>query len=168
LNPASTSFVLGYHGCDQSIAEQVVAGQQSLRPSENDYDWLGNGIYFWEHNPGRAFEFAGERRDRPHNNLQKIADPAVIGAIIDLGDCLNLLDSQSIDSVRQAHVDLVKMSIEAGVPLPENSVGHDLLVRRLDCAVINFLHTTRAAKNDPPLDENGKLLSFPPTPTATA
>jgi hypothetical protein len=41
LNPASTSFVLAYHGCDQQTATTVVAGRAALRPSHNDYDWLG-------------------------------------------------------------------------------------------------------------------------------
>ncbi len=30
----------------------------------NDYDWLGHGIYFWEKNPERAYDFAGEYRKR--------------------------------------------------------------------------------------------------------
>jgi hypothetical protein len=38
LNPASTSFVLGYHGCDESLAARVIAGRSPLRPSGNDYD----------------------------------------------------------------------------------------------------------------------------------
>lgn len=41
MNPASTSFVLGYHGCDRKVAERVLAGKQQLIPSRNDYDWLG-------------------------------------------------------------------------------------------------------------------------------
>jgi len=42
-------LVLGFHGCDRSIRDKVVSieGGQ-LIPSMNDYDWLGNGIYFWE------------------------------------------------------------------------------------------------------------------------
>jgi hypothetical protein len=210
LNPASTSFVLGYHGCDIEVADRVISGTHPLEPSKNDYDWLGAGIYFWEHNPGRAFDFACEVSNWPRNPKQKIKVPAVVGAIIDLGSCLNLLDTASINLVRQAHADLVEILLEASTPLPENSVGDDLLVRRLDCAVINSLHAARDAKGERafdtvraaffegdrlyphagfaaknhiqicirnpacikgyfrPLDENGKLLPFPPTPTATA
>lgn len=32
MNPASTSFVLGYHGCDRSLAEHVLRGKHSLEP----------------------------------------------------------------------------------------------------------------------------------------
>ena len=46
MDVALPSFVLGYHGCDAALAEEVLAGREILRPSRNDYDWLGEGIYF--------------------------------------------------------------------------------------------------------------------------
>ena len=49
----SFGFVLGYHGCDQTTGESLLAGSP-FKPSENDYDWLGPGIYFWEANPLRG------------------------------------------------------------------------------------------------------------------
>jgi len=61
-------------------------------PSSNDYDWLGDGIYFWEHNAQRAYDFAVMMSDQPHPSGQKIKKPAVVGAVINLGHCLNLLD----------------------------------------------------------------------------
>jgi hypothetical protein len=64
-----------------------------------DYDWLGDGVYFWDHNARRAFDFASEVAKRPHPSGQKIKTPAVVGAIIDLGYCLNLLDSRFIKAV---------------------------------------------------------------------
>ena len=152
MNPASTSFVLGYHGCDRRVAERVLASKQPLRPSHNNYDWLADGIYFWEHNARRAYDFAFELQSRPRHSKQKIKEPAVVGAIIDLGLCLNLLDSRFIDLVRQTHHDLVKLSDEAGTPLPQNAVGPDLLARKLDCAVIRFLHTTRHEEGKEPFD----------------
>ena len=30
--------------------------------SDNDYDWLGPGVYFWQSNPKRAQQFALEKR----------------------------------------------------------------------------------------------------------
>ena len=41
-------FVLGYHGCDRSIMNDILTGKSGLQASRNDYDWLGNGVYFWE------------------------------------------------------------------------------------------------------------------------
>ena len=57
-------LVLGYHGCDKSVADRVLAGNETLRKSEKPYNWLGHGIYFWEHGPERAFEWAEESRLR--------------------------------------------------------------------------------------------------------
>ena len=43
-----SNLVVGFHGCDKSVVDAVIAGQTELLASKNDYDWLGNGIYFWE------------------------------------------------------------------------------------------------------------------------
>ena len=53
-----TSFVLGYHGCSAEVGERVLAGAADLSPSEQDYDWLGPGVYFWDSDPQRAWEWA--------------------------------------------------------------------------------------------------------------
>jgi hypothetical protein len=47
LHRLSSSFVLGFHGCDQSVADDLLNGKDFV-PSANDWDWLGSGIYFWE------------------------------------------------------------------------------------------------------------------------
>jgi len=152
LDPTSTTFVLGYHGCDETVAELVFSGKSPLSASENEYDWLGHGIYFWEHNAQRAFEFACELRDHPRSGRRKIKRPAVVGAIIDLGFCLNLLDNRFINMVKQAHSDLVLLHKKAREPIPQNSGGSDLLMRRLDCSVIELLHANRRGRNEPPFD----------------
>ena len=54
-----------FHGCDKDVAEAVLSGQATLQPSENDYDWLGNGIYFWVDSPERALSWANLRRSSP-------------------------------------------------------------------------------------------------------
>src|SRR5438105_2821011 len=43
--------VIGYHGCSRAFAADLLAGRVSLEQwklSRNNYDWLGEGIYFWE------------------------------------------------------------------------------------------------------------------------
>lgn len=156
MSPASTTFVLGYHGCDASVAERVFAGKASLIPSANDYDWLGHGIYFWEHNARRAYEWACELRDGPRARAggakPHVSSPAVVGAIIELRLCLNLLDSRSIEMVRRAYGDLADIYREAEQPLLRNEGGADRLMRRLDCAVIELLHANRRGRGDPPFD----------------
>src|SRR5438094_563430 len=56
--------VVGYHGCSRTFAADLLAGRISMeqwRSSQNDYDWLGGGIYFWEHAPGRAWQWVRQR-----------------------------------------------------------------------------------------------------------
>jgi hypothetical protein len=80
------NFILGFHGCDQSVADDVINGKTTLVASQNDYDWLGHGIYFWENNPSRALEYAQVLRNNPErNNKSVVKEPAVLGVIIDLG-----------------------------------------------------------------------------------
>ena len=43
----SSLILIGYHGCDITTVYDVVL-DGNLNPSRNTYDWLGNGIYFWE------------------------------------------------------------------------------------------------------------------------
>lgn len=128
------NLVLGFHGCRQDIFENVIYHGEKLRASSNAYDWLGHGIYFWEQNYQRAYEWAKNR----------YADQAaVIGAVIDLGYCLNLTDSASADILRSGY-EILKIRCEAaGVKLPHNkfsSKTKDVLLRDLDCAVIQQIH----------------------------
>jgi hypothetical protein len=51
-------FVLGFQGCDKSVCSKIISGFDKLHPSGNDYDWLGNGIYFRENDPRRALDYA--------------------------------------------------------------------------------------------------------------
>jgi hypothetical protein len=139
----SSSFVLGFHGCDRRVGEKLVAGEP-FKPSRNDYDWLGPGIYFWENNWKRGLDFAREHMRR---NASEIKDPSVIGAVIDLGACLDLTTKASIDLVRTAREVLVNELRRRGLPLPANSP--DRLRHDLDCAVIKRAH--HMAAEDPRL-----------------
>ncbi len=134
MHTLSTAFVLGYHGCDAAVAERVLHGE-ALKPSTNDYDWLGNGVYFWEANPRRGLEFAQELASRPKGSSQ-VTTPAVVGAIIDLGLCLDLTTSAGLDQVRSAYEFALELaSSTTSGRLPENH--SDRLRKRLDCAVVN-------------------------------
>ena len=152
MDVALPSFVLGYHGCDAALAEAVIAGRDVLRPSRNAYDWLGDGIYFWEHNAARAFEFASEVAARPNPSGQRIDAPAVVGAVIDLTRCLNLLDTTHLRLVADSFRILREAADDTGAALPRNTVGPDLLRRQLDCRVIESLHRRREQEGDAPFE----------------
>lgn len=146
------SLILGFHGCDQDVAEQVIAGNETLKPSENTYDWLGNGIYFWENNPLRALKYAQVLKLK---SRKKINEPAVVGAIIDLGHCLDLLESHSLEILKNAYETLYTATTQDGATMPENvidSESGDLLRRHLDCCVIQTVHDINEKKESKPYD----------------
>ncbi len=91
-----------------------------LNNSKNDYDWLGNGMYFWENNAQRALEFAQDLHLNPRQDKKAIKKPAILGAVIDLGFCLDLLESEFIDLTRQSYDNLTAAYIQLGLTLPEN------------------------------------------------
>ena len=114
-------FIFGYHGCDRKLGEAVLAGKKTLVPSQNGYDWLGAGIYFWENAPERALEWAKNCVSNPKRSKGQIKEPFVLGAIIDLGLCLNLTDVGQMEILRTAY-DSVKESFERdGIKLPKNT-----------------------------------------------
>jgi hypothetical protein len=125
--------VLAYHGCDASVAERVLSGDP-FRPSENDYDWLGSGIYFWEFGHDRALRFAEQQKRRG-----KIRKPDVVGAILQLGSCFDLMDTRFTDDLPVAFEMFKRAHEQSGQLLPRNSgKTPDRKLRRLDCAIVNF------------------------------
>ena len=128
----SSGFVLGYHGCDKDVAEKLLAGE-AFSSSQNDYDWLGEGIYFWESNPKRGLEFAYESAKRKGSKLKT---PSVIGCALDLGLCLDLSTKESLDTLSLAYEVLLSRHEVMGTLLPENTA--DMMRRPLDCAVVNL------------------------------
>ena len=143
----ASAFVLGFHGCDESIGERVLAGNDQLISSANSYDWLGHGIYFWENSPTRAKQWAELLAKHSPSPRNRITKPFVIGAIIDLGNCLDLTEASSLAYVRRGYADMKFGFDTIGLSMPKNEPGtkddQDLLKRKLDCAVINYVHATR-------------------------
>jgi hypothetical protein len=140
LSQLATSFVLGYHGCDKVLAEQLVNRRVSLIESDTKYDWLGPGIYFWEANPLRALEWAQARCDEG-----KYAAAGVVGAVIDLRNCLDLLNHSDQELLREAYDSLVRLYevTDRDMPVNRNAAkggDTDRRVRELDCDVIKHLH----------------------------
>lgn len=146
MHRLSPGFVLGYHGCDRVVARKLIDGSEPIK-SQNDYDWLGSGFYLWESNSRRGLEWAEYLAKRKETPIKK---PAVVGAIVDLRQCLDLTTASGIAQVSSAHRQLHILMAEAGQPMPKNS--SNLLARRLDCAVINTLHDVRRMENKTPVD----------------
>jgi hypothetical protein len=79
----------------------------------------------------------------------EIKNPFVIGAVIDLGLCLNLSDEDALLELESSYELLAATSQN----LPENVPGYsgdaDLLKRHLDCAVFQTLHEGRDKIGEP-------------------
>ena len=132
--------MLGYHGCDGSVARKAVLEGASLLQSDKSYDWLGPGAYFWESDPTRALEWANWRALRGDYK-----EPTVIGAVIDLGNCLDLVSREDVDLYKAAYRSFLKVQRLSELPIPRNinpkgARNTDRLLRFLDCAVFRHLH----------------------------
>lgn len=148
----STSFVLGYHGCDRSVAERAIAGEHDLITSDKKYDWLGPGAYFWEADPRRAAEWADWKV-----SIGAYEDAAVVGAVIDLRNCLDLVNREDLELLRAAHRSFLDMQEKGGLPVPVNKSipnrpDEDRSLRFLDCAVIRHLHGMLEGSDVEPFD----------------
>ena len=118
---------------------EAVERKKELLLSDRDFDWLGPGAYFWESDPVRALDWAKEKKARGDYD-----EPFVIGAAIDLGNCLDLMVRENIAMLAPAYSALKAELEAAGDPMPVNTdrTGRpgDKTFRNLDCAVIRQLH----------------------------
>lgn len=123
-------IIVGYHGCAQDFAEEILLGRTAInewRSSQNAYDWLGAGVYFWEHSPRRALRWATDQFGQR---------AAVVGAVIQLGACFDLLDEEITAVLAASYQEFAEFYRTAGRKLPVNR-GRRKKLRALDCAVIN-------------------------------
>ncbi len=119
-----TRIVLGYHGCDPAFADALLRGDVPVtawEPSQNRYDWLGHGIYFWEFGPERAKTWGGKG--------------GIIGAMIQLGVCLDFTDVGYTTLLAEIYESVKEKHRRRGKPLPKNKGKR----RDLDCLMINTL-----------------------------
>lgn len=147
-----TNLIIGFHGCDKTVADKVINGSDNLVASTNDYDWLGNGIYFWQNNEERALDWALQLSKRKNSSIKT---PAVIGAIIDLGYCFDLTDNRYLKEMEKGYDFLVSICKSTNSPIPKNTnIGNseDLLLRKLDCAVIQTVHMLHSETGSKPYD----------------
>jgi len=158
--------VVGFHGCDESIRDDLLNGRSEMKSSSNNYDWLGPGMYFWDGNYDRALEWARQAHRRG-----KINKPSVVGCVLDLGFCLDFLDSRYLDLLKPAFDRLDAAAKTAGFEMPRNlplNRDDDLLIRHLDCAVIAMIHEDREETGEREFDSVRGVFweGEPPYPTA--
>jgi hypothetical protein len=155
-NPdALSDFVIGYHGTDKSVVDDLLKGDVThLEPSPRGYDWLGDGIYFWEEDASRAMWWAersleeAKKANDQWRTPVKVEVPAVVGAIIYLGNCLDLMFAGTQYLLNDTYHEVAYRYDKQGLRLPVN----DYFSRPLDCLVINeacrALQRKRGRKTD--------------------
>jgi hypothetical protein len=134
------NLIIGFHGCDETVKQKLINSSSSIQKSKKPYDWLGHGMYFWENNHDRAMEWATEKKKRG-----EIATPAVVGAILQLGYCCDLLDSRYVQLLKEYYNLMADAYKIVGRELPQNkNLSHDVhkdrILRVLDCTVIEYMH----------------------------
>ena len=77
--------IVAFHGTTEAVADHLVDGG-AFTPSGNTDDWLGSGVYFWEYAPKQAWWWA--------RTFKKNSKPAVVGAMIRLGNCLRPISTR--------------------------------------------------------------------------
>lgn len=136
-------LIIGFHGCDKTVRDEVVSNPGAvLRPSENEYDWLGNGVYFWENNYERALQYAKDLCDYPIKSHRPKTQPSVLSAVLDLGHCLDFPDSGYLILLKTGYEYLNELHSIHGQEIPKNKPTDyqaDLLLKNLDCAVIETI-----------------------------
>lgn len=120
----------GFHGTSAEAAQRILASGFEI--SRNEYDWLGDGAYFFQDAPARALEWARQRFGD---------DAAVIGAEINLNDCVDLLDIPWERLIVRAYERYIARVVQSGAPAPRQTSG----AHRLDRNVINYFVRGAAA-----------------------
>jgi hypothetical protein len=117
--------VEAFHGTSLDRAKESVRKGQ-LRASENVWDWLGHGVYFWEGSPTRALQWAEEKYG---------SQAAVVKATVHLGHSIDLCDPRWAPTLQVVYERMARAHRKLKTPLPENRGGN----HALDCAVVNML-----------------------------
>jgi hypothetical protein len=84
----------------------------------------------WEHSPERALRWAREKY------TPRGTTPGVLGAVIQIGRCFDLLNEALTSLLAESYQALAEAYAAASQTLPENR-GPDRKRRNLDCLVIN-------------------------------
>jgi len=156
---AEPGLIIGFHGCEKAVCDAIICGKKRMKVSNNPWDWLGDGMYFWQNNYQRALHYAMH----PPGKL-KIKEPAVLGAVFSLGNCLDLTDKKSLDIVNDIYRIYADSMAAGGRRMPENSnpssdpKSFDRIIRRLDCAVIKQVHEIFHLAEQQPFDSVRALL----------
>jgi len=142
--------LVAYHGCDAVVRDDLVTQRlRKLDHSQNPYDWLGPGAYFFEGDLKRALLFAEASAAHPEKMFTKrpIATPAAVGALLCVSSWLDMTTQEGLGEFSRALAGMEVAFQTEGAALPVNRPAADddvdIIYRALDSAVFSFMHETR-------------------------
>jgi hypothetical protein len=124
MSSSGERIVEGYHGTRIQAVEDIL--NHHFEISRNEYDWFGDGIYFFEYGRERAWEWAEEKYGAE--------EAAVIGARVALIDCMDLFDTKWTRVLTDAYDGFLDTLKQLGLDPPRQTSG----AHRLDGEVINY------------------------------
>lgn len=116
-------IVIGYHGTCREYSRKILSDGFEL--SRNEYDWLGDGIYFFQDAPNHAMEWA----KKVHGKKS-----VVLATEINLAECMDLIDLPWANFLADIHDNFLYTLKENSIQIPRQTNG----AHRLDRSVINF------------------------------
>lgn len=149
------NLTIGFHGCDLSVRNELVQNPDKVKRSQEKYDWLGHGFYVWENNYARALKWAKDKKKR-----KKVITPSVVGVVYQLEYCLDLTDAEFINllpvyyKLMKNDLQLAQKKVPVNKDLPEDK-HHDMILRELDCAVIEYMHQKISEQIEEDIAERG-------------
>jgi hypothetical protein len=142
LKEKTNKWVYGYHGTTDESADLICENgfkfSDANAKQSPDGSWLGDGVYFWQDAPIRAWKWAEMKAS------ERGSKPAVVRAIINLQDCMDLLDIDPFSFLKRAHNLYIEECRRKGV-FSVAQVGLKIIRDRvlvkshhyLDCKIIN-------------------------------
>ena len=141
-------------------ALRVVSGEISILRSENEFDWLGNGIYYWEYAPKQAWAWADRKRKNEH--WPRDEEVAVVASMIRLGFCFDLLDPDNTHEIKACYREYLIFCERLGQE-PRKNYQHR---KYLDCAVFQLAYA--AFKRDGIQVDSSRSVYVPTGPRRRA
>jgi len=132
---------VGSHGTSRDKAEKILRTRR-FTPSRNKGDWLGHGVYFWEHAPRQAPRWAEQRYGKDN--------AIVVASLIRLGNCLDLVDPENALALHRYDLGLREDALARGEELPGNHNAQ----KNLDCYVPQAFYAHIEALKEPRIDSS--------------
>ena len=137
----------GYHVTTKISASALAADPTKFWPSQNEYDWLGKGVYFWAVNPSMCAIWAQHVSASHDSSKFNKEDYSVLKVKLSYSNILDLTDARKIRLLQSATRSLLRNNREFGGSriIPKNSyINYEGIAdanksdrRNFDCFAIN-------------------------------